>query len=109
MINRYAHANPVFNRHHMKKIIAMTLCLRVNRSALAADSIPLGNAVMSLFEPGIKPDKNQHYDEIAKNTISTSVDQEAGTLAMYSLKHKDDVNQAYMVETCKDKEAYNHI
>ncbi|SQI44723.1 Antibiotic biosynthesis monooxygenase [Serratia plymuthica] len=61
---------------------------------------------MNIFELGIKAGKSRQYDEIARSNISSSVETESGTLAMYSLKRKDDLNQAYMIEIYAGKEAY---
>ncbi|AEF46989.1 Antibiotic biosynthesis monooxygenase [Serratia sp. AS12] len=61
---------------------------------------------MNIFELGIKAGKSRQYDEVARSTISSSLEAESGTLAMYSLKRKDDLNQAYMIEIYAGKEAY---
>lgn len=90
----------------MKYLIAMTLCLLLGSPAFATSTIPLDKAVMNIFELGIKTGKNQQYDEVARSNISSSVRNESGTLAMYSLKRKDDLNQAYMIEIYANEEAY---
>lgn len=91
----------------MKNIITMTLCLLMGSPAFATSSTSLDKTVMNIFELGIKAGKDQQYDEVARSNISSSVENESGTLAMYSLKRKDDLNQAYMIEIYADKEAYN--
>lgn len=90
----------------MKNIITMTLCLLVGSPTFATGSSPLDKTVMNIFELGIKAGKSRQYDEVARSTISSSVETESGTLAMYSLKRKDDLNQAYMIEIYAGKEAY---
>ncbi|UTN95680.1 MULTISPECIES: putative quinol monooxygenase [Serratia] len=90
----------------MKNIITMTLCLLVGSPAFAAGSTLQDKTVMNIFELGIKAGKSRQYDEVARSTISSSLEAESGTLAMYSLKRKDDLNQAYMIEIYAGKEAY---
>lgn len=90
----------------MKNIITMTLCLLVASPAFATSATPLDKTVMNIFELGIKSGKNRQYDDVARSNISSSVETESGTLAMYSLKRKDDLNQAYMIEIYAGKEAY---
>ena len=70
----------------MKYLIAMTLCLLLGSPVYATSTIPLDKAVMNIFELGIKTGKNQQYDEVARSNISSSIRNESGTLAMYSLK-----------------------
>ncbi|WP_189339530.1 antibiotic biosynthesis monooxygenase family protein [Pectobacterium peruviense] len=62
--------------------------------------------VMNIFEISIRPDRDRHFDEVARQTISASVDHEAGTLAMYALKRSDNAHQAYMVELYENDSAY---
>lgn len=64
--------------------------------------------MMNIFEINIMPDRGLNFDEVARNTISASVDQETGTLAMYAMKHRDDARQAYMVELYASDYAYRH-
>lgn len=90
----------------MKNIITMTLCLLFGSPAFATSATPLDKTVMNIFELGIKAGKSRQYDEVARSNISSSVETESGTLAMYSLKRKDDLNQAYMIEIYAGKEAY---
>ncbi|WP_421506268.1 putative quinol monooxygenase [Erwinia rhapontici] len=92
----------------MKNIGVMTLSLMMSSSVIAKATNSPHSPIMSIFELSVKPDKNPQYDEMARDTISTSLDEEAGTLAMYALKHKDHPQQAYMVEIYKNKEAYHH-
>ncbi len=60
----------------------------------------------NVFELGIQQGKNAQYDTVGENNIRTSIQDEKGTLAMYSVKQKDDPNMAYMVEIYANDEAY---
>ena len=51
-----------------------------------------------LHEMEIKAGKNGQYDEVARDNITRSLAEQPGTLAMYSLKHKENAHQAYMIE-----------
>ncbi|HHU7229231.1 TPA: antibiotic biosynthesis monooxygenase, partial [Escherichia coli] len=44
---------------------------------------------MNIFELGIRPDRDNDFADVARQTISASVDHEAGTLAMYALQRSD--------------------
>ncbi|WP_072928217.1 putative quinol monooxygenase [Nissabacter archeti] len=91
----------------MKNIIVMLLSLMMSHSTLAQAPNSPDMPVINIFEISVNPDKRPQYDEIARQTISTSIDQETGTLAMYSLQRKDASHQTYMVEIYEDKEAYH--
>ena len=54
--------------------------------------------VFNIFELGIAPSKTAQYDAVGKHNIQTSIANEQGTLAMYSVKCKSNPNMAYMVE-----------
>ncbi len=82
----------------MKKL-ALTLGLAMTLSAQATP-------IFNVFELGIQQGKNAQYDTVGENNIRTSIQDEKGTLAMYSVKQKDDPNMAYMVEIYVDDEAY---
>ena len=62
--------------------------------------------ILNLFELGIQPGQTATYDAVGQNNISASVGNEAGTLAMYSVKQKNDPHMAYMVEIYADDAAY---
>ena len=64
------------------------------------------NIAINLYELIVKANQSARYDEIAEQTISASISSEVGTLAMYALKHKDDLRRAYMVELYNDDDAY---
>ncbi|WP_235921082.1 putative quinol monooxygenase [Yersinia artesiana] len=80
----------------------------MSSSVAAKDMDERDKPVMNIFAIQVKADQRLNYDRIARHTISTSVDLEAGTLAMYSLKRKDNAHQAYMVELYENREAYRH-
>nr|WP_303819657.1 antibiotic biosynthesis monooxygenase [Actinobacillus minor] len=64
--------------------------------------------IFNFFELGVQ-DK-QKYDAIGEHNIHTSIQNEKGTLAMYSVKQKADPNMAYMVEIYANESAYKtHI
>lgn len=44
--------------------------------------------ILNLFELGIQPGQTATYDAVGQNNINASVGNEAGTLAMYSVKQK---------------------
>lgn len=61
---------------------------------------------MNIFDIGVRPDRDKDFDDVATQTISASVDYEAGTLAMYALKRRDNSRQAFMVELYENERAY---
>jgi quinol monooxygenase YgiN len=91
----------------MKKTLVIMFNLILNGTVMSAEPLSLDNTVMNIFELSIKPNKKQEYDEIAKNNIFSSIMHEEGTLAMYSIKSKDDLNVFYMIEIYKDRNSYN--
>nr|WP_314739028.1 antibiotic biosynthesis monooxygenase [uncultured Haemophilus sp.] len=64
------------------------------------------NPMMNIFELGVKPGAELQYDGVADQNIRASIQNEKGTLAMYSVKSKTDPNMAYMVEIYADQAAY---
>ena len=70
--------------------------------ALNAQAAPL----MNLFELGVAQGKTAKYDQVAEHNIGTSIANEKGTLAMYSVKQQDNPEMAYMVEIYADDAAY---
>lgn len=88
----------------MKNILIFTLALS---SAVAAqERITPAAPVFSIFELGIQQGKTATYEEMAKKNITASIADEAGTLGMYSIRQKANVNIAYMVEIYADNDAY---
>ena len=61
---------------------------------------------MNIFELGIRPDRDNDFADVARQTISASVDHEAGTLAMYALQRSDNSGQAFMFELYENERAY---
>lgn len=82
----------------MKKLTAL-LGLTM---AITATAAPM----MNIFELGVQQGKTAKYDSVAEHNISTSIQNEKGTLAMYSVKSKDEPNLAYMVEIYANDAAY---
>ncbi|MCX4178188.1 antibiotic biosynthesis monooxygenase [Enterobacter sp. HSTU-ASh6] len=62
--------------------------------------------VMNIFELGVRHDRDKDFADVARQTISASVDHEAGTLAMYALLRSDNPRQAFMVELYENESAY---
>ncbi|AUI66875.1 MULTISPECIES: putative quinol monooxygenase [Glaesserella] len=86
----------------MKKLLT-TLLLS---TAVTAQAAP----IMNIFELGIKAGQTAAYDEVGKYNITASVQNEKGTLAMYSAKRKNNPEMAYMFEIYADNDAYQtHI
>ncbi|RIY32016.1 antibiotic biosynthesis monooxygenase [Psittacicella hinzii] len=83
----------------MKKLITLA---SLATASLQVQATPLFN----IFELGVQSQATAKYDAVAQNNISTSIAQEKGTLAMYSLKDANNPNLAYMVEVYADQEAY---
>lgn len=61
---------------------------------------------MNIFELGIRPDRDNDFADVVRQTISASVDHEAGTLAMYALQRSDNSGQAFMFELYENERAY---
>lgn len=70
--------------------------------ALNTQAAPL----MNLFELGVAEGKTVKYDQVAKHNISTSIANEKGTLAMYSVKLQVNPEIAYILEIYADNTAY---
>lgn len=61
---------------------------------------------MNIFELGVPPDRDNDFADVARQTISASVDHEEGTLAMYALQRSDNPRQAFMVELYENESDY---
>ncbi|OOH84523.1 hypothetical protein BMT54_12155 [Pasteurellaceae bacterium 15-036681] len=85
----------------MKLIKTMAAALTF-ATTLSAQATPIVN----LFELGIQQGQVAKYDEVGTHNITTSISAEQGTLAMYSIKQKNDPNMAYMFEIYADEQAY---
>ena len=83
-------------------IIKKSLVGAIATVALSAQAAP----VFNIFELGVQPEKTAQYDAVGKHNIQTSIANEQGTLAMYSVKRKDNPNMAYMIELYANDAAY---
>lgn len=90
----------------MKKSLMFLTFLLISSPAFAESQGIQDTPVMNIVEISITPDRDRHFDEVARQTITASVDHEAGTLAMYALKRSDNARQAYMVELYASELAY---
>ncbi|SUB20277.1 4-carboxymuconolactone decarboxylase [Pantoea agglomerans] len=90
----------------MNNITALTLTLLMAGPASAAALTEPTNRVINLHEMEIKAGKNGQYDEVARDNIIRSLAEQPGTLAMYSLKRKENAHQAYMIEIYASEDAY---
>ncbi|EEY6112329.1 TPA: putative quinol monooxygenase [Escherichia coli] len=61
---------------------------------------------MNIFEIGVRLARDKDFADVARQTISASVDHEEGTLAMYALQRSDNPLQAFMVELYENEIAY---
>ncbi len=61
---------------------------------------------MNIFEIEVRPALDKDFADVARQTISASVDHEAGTLAMYALQRSDNPRKALMVELYENESAY---
>ena len=61
---------------------------------------------MSLFELTVKPEQRQAIDAVGKTNLSTSIQTEAGTLAMFHTVKKDDPSKNVILELYRDEAAY---
>lgn len=61
---------------------------------------------MSLFELAVKPEQQQAIDAVGKHNLGTSIQTEAGTLAMFHTVKKDEPSQNVILEIYRDEAAY---
>ncbi|WGE89615.1 putative quinol monooxygenase [Actinobacillus arthritidis] len=61
---------------------------------------------MSLFELTVKPEQQQAIDAVGKINLGTSIQTEAGTLAMFHTVKKDEPSKNVILELYQDKVAY---
>lgn len=90
----------------MKKSLMLLICMLISSPVLAKRNDTHDKPVMNIFEIGVKPARDRDFDDVARQTISASVDNEEGTLAMYALKRRDNPRQAFMVELYESERAY---
>ncbi|EJJ6006816.1 antibiotic biosynthesis monooxygenase [Escherichia coli] len=79
----------------------------ISSPVFATGSDTQDKRVMSIFELGIRPDRDKDFAELARQTISASVAHEEGTLAMYALQRSDHPRHAFMVELYENESAYH--
>lgn len=90
----------------MKKTLMLLICMLISSPVFATKLDAPDKRVMNLFELGVRPDRDKDFTDVARQTISASVDYEAGTLAMYALHRSDNPRQAFMVELYENQSAY---
>lgn len=90
----------------MKKTFMLLVCMLISSPVFATGPDTHDKRVMNIFELGIRPDRDKDFADLARQTISASVDHEAGTLAMYALQRSDIPRQAFMVELYENENAY---
>lgn len=90
----------------MKKTLMLLICMLISSPVFATKLDAPDKRVMNLFELGVRPDRDKDFADVARQTISASVDHEAGTLAMYALHRSDNPRQAFMVELYENESAY---
>lgn len=90
----------------MKKSLMLLICLLVSSPVFATKPDTQDKPVMNIFELGVRPARGRDFDDVARQTISASVEHEEGTLAMYALQRSDNPRQAFMVELYENEGAY---
>lgn len=90
----------------MKKSLMLLICMLISSPVFATKPDTQDKRVMNIFELGLTPDRDKDFADVARQTISASVDHEAGTLAMYVLQRSDNPGQAFMVELYENESAY---
>lgn len=90
----------------MKKTLMLLIWMLISSPVFATKLDAPDKRVMNLFELGVRPDRDKDFTDVARQTISASVDHEAGTLAMYALLRSDNPRKAFMVELYENESAY---
>lgn len=90
----------------MKKTFMLLICMLISSPVFATQPDTQDKRVMNIFELGVTPDRDKDFADVARQTISASVDHEAGTLAMYALQHSGNPRQAFMVELYENESTY---
>ena len=91
----------------MKNAFMLLIYMLISSPVFATGSDTQDKRVMSIFELGIRPDRDKDFAELARQTISASVAHEEGTLAMYALQRSDHPRHAFMVELYENESAYH--
>jgi len=84
----------------------LLICLLISSPVFATKPDTQDKPVMNIFELGVRPARDRDFDDVARQTISASVEHEEGTLAMYALQRSDNPRQAFMVELYENEGAY---
>ncbi len=84
----------------------LLICMLISSPVFATKPDAPNKPEMNIFELGIRPDRDNDFADVARQTISASVDHEAGTLAMYALQRSDNSGQASMFELYENERAY---
>lgn len=71
-------------------------------ATLSAHSAPL----VRYFELTAEPSQQAAFDAVGVHNLSTSIETENGTLAMFALKHQEQPNLNYVFEIYQDEAAY---
>lgn len=74
--------------------------------ALGASVSVQASPIFNLFELGVQPQAEELYQAVGEQNIRRSLQEEAGTLAMYSVRQTANPYLAYMVEIYADEKAY---
>lgn len=82
----------------MKKSLMLLLCLQISSPVFATIPDTPNKRVMSIFELGVRPDRDKGYADVARKTISAWVYLKAGTLPMYIRQRSNNPRQAFMVK-----------
>ncbi|EEW4814885.1 hypothetical protein D9C93_15120 [Escherichia coli] len=90
----------------VKKTFMLLICMLISSPVFATKPDAPNKSEMNIFELGIRPDRDNDFADVARQTISASVDHEAGTLAMYALQRSDNSGQAFMFELYENERAY---
>lgn len=84
----------------------LLICMLISSPVFATKPDAPDKVVMNIFELGVRPDRDKEFEDVARQTISASVDHEAGTLAMYALQRSNKPRKAFMVELYENESAY---
>lgn len=92
----------------MKQILYFSLLLS---NSLFAEEQTISNLpVINIFELGVMQGQTMAYNVAAKDNITRSLNEEKGTLAMFSVKQKNNPETAYMIEIYSNEANYqSHI
>lgn len=90
----------------MKKSLMLLIFMLISSPVFATKQDTQDKPVMNIFEIGVRHARDKDFADVARQTISASVDHEEGTLAMYALQRSDNPRQAFMVELYENEIAY---